>query len=490
MRQVILSLLLILGFQICQDSPSGFAEAFEATAVTGKSAPPNVLFIAVDDLRPQLACYGQTQMHTPNFDALSKRSVLFERAYCMVPTCGASRASLMTGIRPSPGRFVSYTARADRETPDAITLNTVFKRSGYKTISLGKVFHFVDDNAAGWSETPWRSKLDDYHDAALQESAIAEHRVKYPNRKKVRGMPYESVDAPDDQYRDHETATKAIEYLQRFSQSDQPFFLAVGFNKPHLPFCAPKRYWDLYKTNEIDLPRNDAAPIGAPEGAVHASGELRAYSTIPPSGPVSTETARSLIHGYYACVSFVDAQLGRIIHHLDQSGLSENTIVVLWGDHGWQLGEHGMWNKHSCFETSMHSPLMISAPGFTGGRRCASLTEFIDIYPTLCDLTGIAIPDQVQGVTLRPWLEDPAHEGKSQAIGRFQSGDTIRSDRYRYTEYRGRGGRGPLTGRMLYDHVADPEENTNRSGLLELQAEESRLRQWLTNEKGSDVSSD
>ncbi|MFK8115383.1 MAG: sulfatase-like hydrolase/transferase, partial [Rubripirellula sp.] len=206
----------------------------------------NVLFIAVDDLRPQLGCYGKAFMHTPHFDRLAKRSVLFERAYCMVPTCGASRASLMTGVRPSPTRFVSYTARADQEAPQAIPLNRFFKSAGYETISLGKVFHFTDDSLDGWSQKPWRPQTSDFHDRAAERAAIKAHRAKYPNRKKVRGKPYESFDAPDEEYRDHETASQAISHLTRLGKSKKPFFLAVGFPQPHLPFCAPKQYWDLY----------------------------------------------------------------------------------------------------------------------------------------------------------------------------------------------------------------------------------------------------
>ncbi len=424
------------------------------------STRPNVLFIAVDDLRPQLACYGAEQMHSPCFDAFAQRAVLFERAYCMVPTCGASRASLLTGVRPAPARFVSYTARADQDTPQATTLNTHFKHNGYTTISLGKVFHFPDDNRDGWSEKPWRPTASDYHNPEVQEAAIAEHRAKYPERKQVRGMPYEASDDPDETYRDYETASKAIEYLPRFADGKEPFFLGVGFNKPHLPFCAPQRYWDLYDADAIELPANDGPPIDAPNGAVHASGELRAYATIPPTGPVSLETARQLIHGYYACVSFVDAQFGRLMASLDESGLADNTIVVIWGDHGWQLGEHGMWNKHSCFETSMHAPLMVQAPGIAAGRT-GSLTEFIDIYPTLCELASLERPTHLEGVSLVPWLRDPSMPGKPFAVGRFQAGDTIRSDGLRYTEYRSKGGAGGLTGRMLYDHVADPHENRN-----------------------------
>lgn len=448
---------------------------------------PNVLFIAVDDLRPQLACYGQHQMKTPNFDALAGRSVLFERAYCMVPTCGASRASLMTGIRPSPNRFVSYTARADREVPDALAMHTLFKQSGYKTISLGKVFHFVKDSAAGWSENPWRTSTSDYRDLDAMGSAIESHREKYPRRKEIRGKPYEAFDAPDHEYRDYETTSKAIEYLQQFDQSGEPFFLAVGFNKPHLPFCAPKKYWDLYQPEEIQLPENDGPPENSPNGAVHRSGELRAYATIPPSGPVSTETARQLIHGYYACVSFIDSQIGRLLSAMDSSGLDENTIIVLWGDHGWQLGEHGMWNKHSCFETSMHAPLMISAPGCFQGGRTASLTEFIDIYPTLCELASVKTPHHVQGVSLVPWLKDPSTPGKANAIGRFRLGDTIRTDRFRYTEYRSLSGAGQITGRMLYDHDVDAEENQNIIGSPELNDPVKAMKADLNQTKGKDV---
>lgn len=433
------------------------------------SQTPNVLFIAVDDLRPQLACYGKDFMKTPNFDVLAKRSVLFERSYCMVPTCGASRASLMTGVRPTPRRFVSYTARADREAPQAITMNTHFKNNGYTTISLGKVFHFRDDNLAGWSEAPWRPTARQYRDEAAERRAIRRHKARYPNRKKVRGHAFESFDAPDSEYADAQTASKAIEHLKKFGDSKEPFFLAVGFMKPHLPFCAPKRYWDLYDHDTIDLPENYGPPEGAPEGAVHSSGELRAYSGIPPKGPVDRDTARQLIHGYYACVSFIDAQLGRLLDTLDETGLADHTIIVLWGDHGWQLGEHGMWNKHSCFETSMHAPLFVSAPpsvaASTGaiqpGTRTRALTEFIDIYPSLCELAGLRPPTHLEGESFVPLMKDPSLPGKPLAVGRFGSGDTVRTDHYRYSEYRAQRGSGKLQGRMLYDHREDPDENTN-----------------------------
>ncbi len=426
-------------------------------------SPPNVLMIAVDDLRPQLNCYGKSFMKTPNFDELARRSVLFERAYCMVPTCGASRASLMTSLRPTPRRFVTHMARTDKDAPGVTTLNAHFQHNGYTTISLGKVLHYTDDNLAGWSEKPWRPSGSDYHDDARLKQAISDHRKKYPRQEKqIRGPAFESADVADEDYRDWQNATRAIEYLDRFAKDpEQPFFLAVGFFKPHLPFCAPQKYWDLYDFASIDIPENFYPPDGAPDGAVHTSGELRAYAGIPPSGPVDRETARQMIHGYYACVSFIDAQLGRLLKTLEDTGLAENTIVVLWGDHGWQLGEHGMWNKHSCFETSMHAPLLVSAPGMSRAARTPALTEFIDVYPTLCELAELEIPEHVQGTSLVPLLRDPSAAGKPQAVGRFTIGDTIRTDRYRYSEYRDDRGMGELTGRMIYDHVQDPDENIN-----------------------------
>jgi arylsulfatase A-like enzyme len=411
----------------------------------------------VDDLRPQLGCFGKSFMHSPNIDALAKRGQLFERAYCMVPTCGASRASLMSGLRPHASRFVSYTARADEDAPGITTMNQHFKNNGYQTISLGKIFHFPDDSASGWSEPPWRPSTPNYRDRKAEKRAIAEHRKKHPKRTKVRGLPYEASNADESEYRDHQIATRAIEHLTKLQHSDSPFFLAVGFFKPHLPFCAPQKYWDLYDFDSIDVPQNFRKPPEAPKGAIHQSSELRNYATIPPKGSVSTHQARKLIHGYYACVSFIDQQIGRLMTSLDKTGLSRNTVIILCGDHGWQLGDHGMWNKHSCFETSMHTPLLVSVPGqkppHVDGSRISALTELIDIYPSLCELTGIAKPAHLQGMSFVPLLGNPELAGKPQAVGRYRSGDTIRTDRFRLSEY--------SNGTMLYDHRTDPNENIN-----------------------------
>ncbi|MCF6311628.1 MAG: sulfatase [Verrucomicrobiales bacterium] len=424
-------------------------------------AKPNVLFIAVDDLRPELACYGKSHIHSPNIDKLAQTGFLFERAYCMVPTCGASRASLMTGVRPTRGRFVSYLASAEKEVPEVMTLNTHFKNNGYHTVSNGKIFHHREDNARGWSEEVWRPKGNGLGYRLEANQKIHKERGKMKGRRR-RGSPYESADAPDLDYPDGQIAEKTIADLRRLKNKEEPFFLAVGFLKPHLPFVAPKKYWDLYDHDDIHLPKNYYPPKDVPKGTVHAYGELRAYAGVPAKGPVSDEMARNLIHGYYACVSFTDAQVGKVLDELEKLGLAEDTIVILWGDHGWNLAEHTMWCKHSCFETSMHAPLIVRAPGVgKPGQRTRALTEFIDIYPSLSELAGLPLPEHLQGKSFVPLLKNPELPWKSSAIGRYINGDTIRTDRFRFSEYTGKDGK--FVSRMLYDHQLDPDENINIS---------------------------
>lgn len=450
------------------------------TAATSWAADerPNVLFIAVDDLRPQLGCYGNRQMHSPNIDRLAAQGVVFERSYCMVPTCGASRSSLMTGIRPSRHRFVNYSTWAQKDAPAITTLNTHFRRNGYYTVSSGKVFHHSEDNAEGWSEPAWRPSVPAYH---LPESRAAQ--AKNRNRR-ARGPACEAADVPDDAYADGALAEKAIDDLRRLAKMDQPFFLAVGFFKPHLPFVAPKKYWDLYDRANIHLPETYHRPKNAPDEAIHNWGELRAYVDIPKQGPLSNEQARSLIHGYYACVSYTDAQIGKLLDEVDRLHLNDSTIVVLWGDHGWNLGEHTLWCKHCCFETSMHAPLIVKAPGIEGGKKTAGLTEFIDIYPSLCELAGLSLPSHLQGRSFVPLMKQPNLPWKDAAIGRFRNGDTIRTDQHRLTEYTSE--KGEPVARMLYDHYVDPQEDVNISEEAENRDEVKRLTGQLHAGMGKD----
>ena len=423
----------------------------------GAAERPNVLFIAVDDLRPELASFGAGHMVTPHIDALMDRGVRFERAYCMVPTCGASRAALMTGIRPTRQRFKSYKTRASDDAPGITTLNTHFKDHGYTTVSLGKVFHDSGDCAEGWSEKPWKPKAETYATEAARGA------VREVSRGRRRGPSWEDGgDVPDDFYGDGKIANEAIARLRKLAAAEKPFFLAVGFTKPHLPFVAPGRHFSSYPLDSIQLPDNYFPPKGAPSGAVHGSGELRAYSDIPKDRVLPEAKAKELIRGYYAAASYTDANIGRMMAVFDELGLGKNTVIVLWGDHGWNLGEHTMWCKHSCFETSLRSPLFFSAPdgfGVAAGSASASLVEFIDLYPTLCDLGGIPKPDHLEGVSLLPVLRDPRKQVKGAAISRFGTGDTIRTERYRYTVFSAH--KGSPAGHMLYDHRTDPGENLN-----------------------------
>ena len=424
----------------------------ESLLAAGKRKP-NVLFIAVDDLRPQLGCYGHKQMISPNIDKLASKGVTFLRSYCQVPVCGASRASLLTGTRPTADRFLGYATWAEKDLPGALSIAEHFRNNGYHTISNGKIFHHKADCRNSWSEDAW-------HPTGNWRNYMLEKNQELNRRKtKPAGPAYECADVPDNAYFDGKVADKGISDLRRLNGGDKPFFLALGFLKPHLPFNAPKKYWDMYKPEKIDLADNPFRPKGAPDAALHNWGELRNYHGIPPKGPLSEELARKLVHGYYACVSHTDAQIGRVVAELDRLGLRDNTVVVLWGDHGWNLGEHGLWCKHCNFETSLHSPLIVTAPGIAGGAKSNALTEYLDIYPSLCELCDLPQPNHLQGRSFVPLLKNPDLPWKEAVFSRYFKGDSVKTDRYRYTQWRDKDG--SVNARMLYDHKVDLTENVN-----------------------------
>ena len=449
-------------------------------SVTDRPPPrPNILFIMVDDLRPQFAAYGRNGMVTPALDQLANEGVVFKRAFVNVPVCGASRASMMTGLRPTSTRFVNYLARADEDAPDVPTIPAHLKTAGYTTLSLGKIFHAEDDSASAWSRPPWRPNQNASVSAAtsprnyLEASNIAADKNEDPKR----GAPFERMDVPDDAYFDGMIAEQAVTELFALSKGDAPFFLAVGFLKPHLPFNAPAKYWDLYDPADISPAAFDHMPTDAPDEASHSWGELRNYRDIPEAPePLAEEMARTLRHGYYAATSYVDAQVSRVLQALDDLNLADNTIVVLIGDHGWSLGEHGLWCKHSPFDVATHTPLIIKAPDTASGEA-NGLVEFVDIYPTLMAMTGTTPPDHLQGGSMLGMLEDPASPGKTAVFPRWMKSENVRTDRYSYTEFRTDDGE--LVSHMLYDSKNDPHETVNLADKADYATDVSKLQQLI-----------
>lgn len=417
---------------------------------------PNVLFIAVDDLRPELGSFGQSHIKSPHIDKLSESGLTFNRSYCNIPVCGASRASILSGIRPNRHRFLNYNCSQDKDVPGVVSLPMHFKNNGYKTISLGKIYHHAADGKGSWDKV-WspKGKTKSWRDY------VTDLNIRLDTGNRTRGFPYEKANVPDEAYKDGKIAVQAIEELKSFRKNKEPFFLAVGFLKPHLPFNEPARYWDMYDEKEIKLADNPYKPKNAPQQSMHTFGELRAYNSIPPTGPVHDSTAYKLVHGYYACVSYTDAQIGKVLTALEDLELDENTIVILWGDHGWNLGDHGLWCKHCNFETALHTPLIIRAPGKKSGIKTDALVEYVDVYPTLCDLTGLSIPFHTQGTSLTPLFANPQQSWKEAVYCRWIKGETIVTKSHTYTEWFDDSGKS--TARMLYDLNNDPHENVNIS---------------------------
>jgi iduronate 2-sulfatase len=436
---------------------------------------PNVLFIAVDDLRPELGVYGKDYIQSPNIDRLGESGVVFQNAFCNIPVCGASRASLMTGLRPTRNRFLHYYARIDKEQPGVPTLPKYFRDHGYYTIANGKIMHDEGDAPESWDEE-WRPTSDiSWRDYLLAESKELE--IEFG-----RGPAYEIADVADDAYFDGRIAEKGMKDLERLKEKGEPFFLALGFLKPHLPFNAPKKYWDIYQRAEIQLPENDSIPPSAPKEANMNWGELRSYNRIPDKGRLTDSVATTLIHGYRACVSYTDAQIGLVLKKLEELGLRENTIIILWGDHGWNLREHGLWCKHCNFNTSLQTPLIVSAPDRLTNHQTAEVTEFVDIYPTLCDLAGLSKPAHLEGNSFVSLLENPQGKSDGVAVSKWFDGVTLINENHRYTEWID--DNDSVYARMLYDHGVDSEENYNVAEDPENQSLTEKYSKLLRHHRG------
>ena len=438
---------------------------------------PNVLLLLVDDLKPSFGAYGEPWVHSPNLDRLAASGTRFDAAYCNQAVCAPSRNNLLIGSRSTSTGVYSLGYHIRRALPDVVTLPQHFKNHGYHSAGIGKVFHIGHGNIndkMSWSVPFQPDKVIDY---VLDESTggqLTREEAYFSNQKLgqikslPRGAAWEKADVDDEAYADGRIATEGIKRLQAYHKSGTPFFLALGFTKPHLPFCAPTKYWDLYDRSKLPTAAYRQPPKGAPRYAGKTLGELNQYKPIPQEGPLSEEMTRTLIHGYYASLSYMDAQIGRVLDELQRLQLEDDTIIVLWGDHGYHLGDHGTWTKHTNYEQANRIPLVIVAPGTTrAGTSNRSPVETVDIYPTLCDLAGLPTTETTQpmdGESLVPILNGTADSVSDHAYHCFPKGGrmgrAIRTERYRMVEWKPLKATAP-TEYELYDYQADPLEQIN-----------------------------
>ncbi len=490
-------------------------------AAAERTSRPNILFISLDDFGPYLKAYGRDQVIAPNMDRLARQGTVFERAYCQMAICSPSRSSLMTGLRPDSTGVFDLATHFRAKVPDVVTLPQHFKNNGYHTQAVGKNFHpafsfhaDVDgqknlDDPPSWSAPLWLPSPPRYYhtpegieDAKkvfvrtrMKASETPDDWYKYV----IRGFAVEAPDVPDETLYDGQVTKRAIDVMRQLAAAQkaaptgemQPFFLGVGFLKPHYPFIAPKKYWDLYKREDFAVAENNFPPHGIPPIALQVHwNEARAQSDVPKVDSILPEQQREMKHGYHACISYVDALVGRLLTELERLRLRENTIIVLWGDHGFSLGENSMWGKLTNLERSTRSPLMVVMPdGRFAGQRTRALVEFVDIYPSLCDLAGLPLPDHLEGTSFMPLLENPDRAWKTAAFSQYlrpgfpnyrthplaintpesfrsypktaTMGYSMRTDRYRFGLWIPVAKPEEVIGVELYDHVADPAENVN-----------------------------
>ena len=462
-----------------------FLSMFSVCSLLGATERPNVLFIAVDDLRPELGCYGNKIVKTPNIDRIAARGVVFNKAYCQQAVCSPSRTAIMTGLRPDTTKVWDLKTHFRVAKPDCITLPQHFKSNGYHCAAINKIYHKGFEDGRSWSEPHWYSSgravdtdVVDHSKRIVTKHDVAVHEYMSPKsveeKDEKRGPAFEVSHKEEIDLPDGAAAAEAVGRLSSFKKSGKPFFLAVGFAKPHLPFVAPKKYWDLYDPNAIPVPVIDQLPEGSASFAGHSNGELHKYPGVPNEEPIPEEYAKKLRHGYYACVSYVDAQIGKVLDGLEREGLSENTVVVLWGDHGWQLGDHGLWHKHTNFEIATRAPLLISVPKSLGslgvGKKCDVPVEFVDVYPTLAEVCGLPVPSKLEGSSLKDLLDDPSISRNDIAISQYPRRDpesgkdlmgySIRNSRWRATFWRERNG-AEIIATELYDELNDPSETVS-----------------------------
>lgn len=407
---------------------------------SGSLKKPNILFIGIDDLRPELGCYGSDIAISPNLDRLASEGLLFNKAYCQQAICGPSRASLLTGIRPeTSGVFHNY-IKFREANPDVVTLPQLFKNNGYETVYAGKIFHHGDlDDEKSWSRLPALDSMTskgikkpvgfaleaNNKERAATMKAMVEQYGDVAKLGLASGMAYESAEVPDNTYSDGYNTELAIATMKEMlAKKDKPFFLGLGFHKPHLNWVSPKKYWDLYDRKNIKITDQDTMPLYGAQMGLHPSIELRVRSGIPKKGPIDHELAITLKHAYLACVSYVDAQIGKMITALEEAGVRDNTIIIVWSDHGWHLGDMGIWGKATNYEIATRVPMMIWTPDMpkgSQGKTTDALVELVDMYPTLAELARLEIPTQVEGTSFKPLLKNPNAEWKTAAFSQFPS---------------------------------------------------------------------
>lgn len=462
--------------------------AWCASAAPDSPKQPNVLLFMIDDMKPLMGCYGDQTAQTPNIDALASRGAMFERAACQISLCAPSRASILSGLRPDTIECYVNGDQFRKTCPDAVTLPQAFEKAGYHTVSIGKVYDARNRDPGGWSEEMMPSSEKDiyaldandqlYHDNSKRYNAATIQERQHLSRV---GPAYEEADLDESKYWDGQVAEKTVATLHRIK--DKPFFLAVGFIKPHLPFACPQKYWDLYDRAGIPLPSNPDKPTeNVVELAYHEGFELRQYDGIPKQGKLDEDLARTLIHGYYACASFADAMVGRVLDELDVLGLTDNTIIVLMGDHGWHLGDKEIWCKFTAFQQSSVVPLIVVDPRRAGGGRVRGMVELVDIYPTLCELSGVKPADGIEGRSFvpllsgfsKPWKKAVFSEAGRGGGWKEYIGTSMRTDRYNYVEWRHRK-KGTLRAQELYDLKKDPLEMKNLAGNPEYRERIERL---------------
>ncbi|HBE96643.1 MAG TPA: iduronate-2-sulfatase [Verrucomicrobiales bacterium] len=502
---------------------------FGLAAASLSAKKPNILFIAIDDMRPEMGCYGSPIAITPNIDKLATKGLLFNRAYCQQAICSPSRASIMTGTRPDTnGVIENYTYFRDAN-PDIATLPQHFRNHGYETVNMGKIYHGkFNDKEKSWSRGP-AHKLVKTKPIPGRYGLEGNRNIQRDNRKRLlekygptkiggltaSGPAYEAADVPDHSFVDGHSARLAVATMKQHFENkpNQPLFVGLGFSKPHLHFIAPKKYWDLYDREKISDAKHSNPPEGGAATGLHASFELRVRHGIPKTGDIGPELSRTLMHAYLACASYVDAQIGLVLDELDKSGERDNTIIMLWGDHGWHLGDMGVWGKATNYEIATRVPFIVQAPGKDKavGKKSEALVELLDMYPTLCDLAGVPAPKHLEGKSLMPILDNPKASVKDFALSQYPNpalrewaanplapamretffgpliteveariikqmggkwdrdlfenhlmGYSLRTDRYRYIEWRDyRDKKSKPIFVELYDHKSDPDETKN-----------------------------